>query len=126
MDKAPSTPKSPVLGLETDVSDQTTDLIVALGARVSALESLTTECKTTLLNQQGALERLSGAVEHNQTVFAATLKLVEKNGTDAYREVISELREDMRTRMRWVLMAVSIGAAIAGGSNLIPTLEMLP
>ena len=115
-----------MLGLETDVSDQTTDLIVALGARVSALESLTTECKTTLLNQQGALERLSGAVEHNQTVFAATLKLVEKNGTDAYREVISELREDMRTRMRWVLMAVSIGAAIAGGSNLIPTLEMLP
>ena len=108
------------------MADDTAKLLKDLSTRVTDLELLTGECKHALGIQRDSLDTLTKTVESSATMFSATLKLVEKNGTDAYKEVISELREDMRTRMRWVLMAVSIGAAIAGGSNLLPTLELLP
>ena len=108
------------------MADTTTKSIQDLTTRVADLEVLTGACKTTLGSQQQALEHLTTQVESNAELFSATIKLTEKNGVDAYREVIAELRADMRTRMRWVLMAVGIGAAIAGGTNLLPTLELLP
>lgn len=108
------------------MTNQTIQLIQQLSIRVSELETMSEECKGTLAAQQVCLERLSAAVEANQELFQETLAKTEQNGIQAYREVVAELRAELNTRMRWILIAVAIGAAIAGGTNLLPTLEMMP
>lgn len=101
------------------------ELIAQLGARVSDLEHRTQECHVSLIEQRASLDTLTTMVESNQTLFRETLAATKENGDSAYREVVTALRAELRTRMRWILIAVAIGAAIAGGTNLLPSLEML-
>lgn len=108
------------------MTDPALSLIRELGVRVADLETRTQECHRTLESQQDSLRSLALVVEQNQDLFLKTLDATEKNGVEAYREVVQELRQELATRMRWILMAVAIGAAIAGGTNLLPTLGQLP
>ena len=100
--------------------------IAMLSSRVQTLEHESRETRNMFQEQQTTLERLAGAVESNQSLFKQAMDTSREAGIAAYREVVGELQEELKTRTRWILIAVACGAAIAGGIDILPALGIVP